>query len=95
MVLGGEVGQAGGAVLAARVERRLVRMSPLPAEVRASALGGGGVLRGALLTAREVALSATGGETVIEIDAPRDRELQIGDVIGLQPRRYHIFAAQD
>ncbi len=43
----------------------------------------------------EVALSATGGETVIEIDAPRDRELQIGDVIGLQPRRYRIFAAQD
>ncbi|MGW3664500.1 ROK family transcriptional regulator [Streptomyces sp. NPDC005141] len=53
VVLGGEVGQAGGTVLAARVERRLVRMSPLPTEVRASTLGGGAVLRGALLTARD------------------------------------------
>ena len=26
------------------------------------------------------------GETVIEIDAPRDRELQPGDIVGLQPR---------
>ncbi|WP_406370263.1 ROK family transcriptional regulator [Streptomyces sp. NBC_00647] len=53
VVLGGEVGRAGGAVLAARVERRLARMSPLPTEVRASTLGGGAVLRGALLTARD------------------------------------------
>ena len=53
VVLGGEVGQAGGDVLAARVAQRLARMSPLPAEVRASALGGDAVLRGALLTARE------------------------------------------
>ncbi|WP_328556695.1 ROK family transcriptional regulator [Streptomyces sp. NBC_00358] len=53
VVLGGEVGRAGGAALAARVERRLVRMSPLPTEVRASTLGGGAVLRGALLTARD------------------------------------------
>ncbi|MFF4348536.1 ROK family transcriptional regulator [Streptomyces sp. NPDC001530] len=53
VVLGGEVGRAGGDVLAARVASRLVRMSPLPTEVRASALGGGAVLRGALLTARD------------------------------------------
>ncbi|WP_329599145.1 ROK family transcriptional regulator [Streptomyces pseudovenezuelae] len=53
LVLAGEVGQAGGADLAARVERRVRRMSPLPTEVRVSALGGGAVLRGALLTARE------------------------------------------
>lgn len=53
VVLGGEIGQAGGDVLAALVEERLARMSPLPAEVYASALGGGAVLRGALLTARE------------------------------------------
>ncbi|MFF3380947.1 ROK family transcriptional regulator [Streptomyces sp. NPDC002680] len=53
VVLGGEIGRAGGDVLAARVEERLARMSPLPAEVHASALGGGAVLRGALLTARE------------------------------------------
>ncbi|PBC65186.1 ROK family transcriptional regulator [Streptomyces sp. Tue6028] len=53
VVLGGEVGQAGGDALAARVEERLRRMSPLPTEVRASTLGGGAVLRGALLTARD------------------------------------------
>ncbi|MGW4732255.1 ROK family transcriptional regulator [Streptomyces shenzhenensis] len=53
VVLGGEVGQAGGARLAARVQERVRRMSPLPTEVRPSTLGGGAVLRGALLTARE------------------------------------------
>ncbi|WP_369221729.1 ROK family transcriptional regulator [Streptomyces sp. R39] len=53
VVLGGEIGSAGGAALAARVEARLRRMSPLATEVRASTLGGAAVLRGALLTARE------------------------------------------
>ncbi|MET9086604.1 ROK family transcriptional regulator [Streptomyces sp. NPDC004237] len=53
VVLGGEIGAAGGAPLAARVEERLRRMSPLATEVRASTLGGAAVLRGALLTARE------------------------------------------
>ncbi|MEU6406506.1 ROK family transcriptional regulator [Streptomyces sp. NPDC046985] len=53
VVLGGEIGQAGGDALAARVARRVARMSPLPTEVRASALGGAAVLRGALLTARD------------------------------------------
>ncbi|SEF14496.1 ROK family transcriptional regulator [Streptomyces sp. Ag109_O5-10] len=53
VVLGGEIGPAGGAALAARVEARLRRMSPLATEVRAGALGGAAVLRGALLTARE------------------------------------------
>jgi predicted NBD/HSP70 family sugar kinase len=53
VVLAGEVGRAGGAVLAARVRDRLGRMTPLPTEVRAGALGGGAVLRGALLTARD------------------------------------------
>src|SRR5438034_5798408 len=43
----------------------------------------------------EVALSGGEGKTVIEIDAPRDRELQAGEIIGLQPRRYRIFAAQE
>ncbi|MFF1444901.1 ROK family transcriptional regulator [Streptomyces sp. NPDC058295] len=55
VVLGGEVGQAGGEVLASRVAGRLRRMAPLPTEVRASVLGGGAVLRGALLTARDAA----------------------------------------
>lgn len=53
VVLGGEIGQAGGAELAARVQDRTARMSPLSTEVRASLLGGGAVLRGALLTARD------------------------------------------
>jgi len=43
----------------------------------------------------EIALSGGEGKTVIEIDATRDRELQAGEIIGLQPRRYRIFAAQD
>ncbi|WP_234369839.1 ROK family protein, partial [Streptomyces acidiscabies] len=55
VVLGGEVGQAGGGLLAGKVEARIRRMAPLVTEVRASALGGGAVLRGALLTAREAA----------------------------------------
>ncbi|WP_329341411.1 ROK family transcriptional regulator [Streptomyces sp. NBC_00663] len=53
VVLGGEVGQAGGEELAARVEERVRRMSPLPTKVRSSELGGTAVLRGALLTARD------------------------------------------
>jgi sulfate transport system ATP-binding protein len=62
---------------------------------------GTGTLEGAVRHVRsfgpiqraEVALS--GGETVIEVDAPRDREIRAGDIIGLHPRRYRIFAAQD
>ncbi|MFJ4978776.1 ROK family transcriptional regulator [Streptomyces coeruleorubidus] len=53
VVLGGEVGQAGGDELAARVQDRIARMTPLPTEVRATTLGGSAVLRGALLTARD------------------------------------------
>ncbi|MET7573917.1 ROK family transcriptional regulator [Streptomyces sp. NPDC005492] len=53
VVLGGEVGQAGGDELAVRVAERIGRMSPLPAEVRPSVLGGAAVLRGALLTAQD------------------------------------------
>ncbi|MFE6178011.1 ROK family transcriptional regulator [Streptomyces sp. NPDC056464] len=55
VVLGGEVGQAGREVLAARVETRIRRMSPLVTVVRPSSLGGAAVLRGALLTARDTA----------------------------------------
>ncbi|MFH8701044.1 ROK family transcriptional regulator [Streptomyces chartreusis] len=65
VVLGGEVGQAGGEVLAARVEERVRRMSPLATVVRPSGLGGGAVLRGALLTARDAAQD--------ELFAPPDR----------------------
>ncbi|MDX2881284.1 ROK family protein, partial [Streptomyces ipomoeae] len=55
VVLGGELGQAGGDALAARVQARLAALSPLPTEVRPSALGGAAVLRGALLMARNAA----------------------------------------
>ncbi|MFJ9842460.1 ROK family transcriptional regulator [Kitasatospora sp. NPDC101155] len=51
VVLGGEIGRAGGAELAGRVERRLAGFSPLRTEVRAGAAGGGAVLAGAVLTA--------------------------------------------
>ncbi|MGW7080992.1 ROK family transcriptional regulator [Streptomyces sp. NPDC054866] len=55
VVLGGEIGRAGGDTLATRVADRLAAMSPLHTEVRASALGGAAVLRGALLAARDAA----------------------------------------
>ncbi|WP_380283295.1 ROK family transcriptional regulator [Kitasatospora purpeofusca] len=51
VVLGGEIGRAGGAELAARVERRLAGLSPLRTEVRPGEAGGGAVLSGAVLTA--------------------------------------------
>ncbi|MGV9913567.1 ROK family transcriptional regulator [Streptomyces tendae] len=53
LVLAGEIGRAGADALADRVQHRLARMSPLATEVRHSTLGGGAVLRGALLTARD------------------------------------------
>jgi sulfate transport system ATP-binding protein len=64
---------------------------------------GSGVLEGAVRHVRsfgpiqraEVTLFGGECDTVIEIDAPRDRELQKGQLIGLEPRRYRIFAAHD
>ncbi|MFE0175561.1 ROK family transcriptional regulator [Streptomyces sp. NPDC059002] len=55
VVLGGEIGRAGGPALADRVTARVGAMSPLRTEVRASTLGGSAVLRGALLAARDAA----------------------------------------
>ncbi|MGW4804165.1 ROK family transcriptional regulator [Kitasatospora sp. NPDC004272] len=55
LVLGGEIGQAGGPELAGRVERHLTRLSPLATEVRAGTAGGGAVLAGAVLTAGDAA----------------------------------------
>ncbi|KQW19022.1 sulfate ABC transporter ATP-binding protein [Afipia sp. Root123D2] len=40
----------------------------------------------------DVALQVNGEEMLIEIDAPRDRDLQTGETVSLQPRRYRIFA---
>jgi sulfate/thiosulfate transport system ATP-binding protein len=41
----------------------------------------------------DILLHSAGEETLIEIDAPRDGVLKAGDIVGLQPRRYRIFAA--
>ncbi|MFI6940071.1 ROK family transcriptional regulator [Streptomyces sp. NPDC050418] len=58
VVLGGEIGCAGGPDLARRVEERVAALSPLRTKVRAGELGGGAVLRGALLAAQEAAQDA-------------------------------------
>lgn len=58
VVLGGEVGGAGGEALASRVSRRLAEISPLRTEVRAGTVGGGAVLEGAVLTAMGAAQNA-------------------------------------
>ncbi|MFF5706415.1 ROK family transcriptional regulator [Streptomyces sp. NPDC012794] len=55
VVLGGELGRAGGPGLAARVEHRLAALTPVPTAVRATALGGPAVLEGARLAARAAA----------------------------------------
>ncbi|RSS60744.1 ROK family transcriptional regulator [Streptomyces sp. WAC07061] len=55
VVLGGELGHAGGPGLAARVADRLAALTPVPTEVRATALGGPAVLEGARLAARAAA----------------------------------------
>jgi sulfate/thiosulfate transport system ATP-binding protein len=60
---------------------------------------GTGALQGAVTRVRsfgavqraEVAIAHA--KAPIEIDAPRDQELRPGDVVGLNPRRYRIFAA--
>ncbi|MGC2776093.1 MAG: sulfate ABC transporter ATP-binding protein [Bradyrhizobium sp.] len=59
---------------------------------------GSGTLDGAITHVRsfgpvqraEIALAES--FATIEIDAPRDRELRIGDRVGLKPRHYRIFA---
>ncbi|WP_329313005.1 MULTISPECIES: ROK family transcriptional regulator [unclassified Streptomyces] len=55
LVLAGGLGHAGGAGLAAAVARQLARLTPVPMEVRATALGDQAVLTGARLAAREAA----------------------------------------
>ncbi|MFI5670795.1 ROK family transcriptional regulator [Streptomyces sp. NPDC051704] len=55
LVLAGELGHAGGAALASAVARRLTALTPVPMEVRATALGDSAVLTGARLAAREAA----------------------------------------
>jgi predicted NBD/HSP70 family sugar kinase len=55
LVLGGEVGRAGGQELAGRVAARLAELSPLRTEVRAAEVRGSAVLAGAVLTALDAA----------------------------------------
>ncbi|MGW5851146.1 ROK family transcriptional regulator [Streptomyces sp. NPDC055254] len=55
VVLAGELGRAGGPALADRVAARLSTLTPVPTQVRATALGGPAVLAGARLAAREAA----------------------------------------
>jgi sulfate transport system ATP-binding protein len=42
---------------------------------------------------QRAAVALTTSRAVIEIDAPRDRDLRIGEMVGLKPRRYRIFGA--
>lgn len=58
VVIGGESGRAGGDELARRVGERVDRMSPVRLEIRAGTVGGGAVLRGAVLIARDAAQDA-------------------------------------
>ncbi|WP_329180839.1 ROK family transcriptional regulator [Streptomyces sp. NBC_01477] len=58
VVLAGEVGAAGGPDLADRVAARLARLSPLRTEVRPTAVSGGPILRGAVMTALDSAQNA-------------------------------------
>jgi len=61
---------------------------------------GSGVLEGDVKHVRafgptqraDIALHVGGDETLIEIDAPRDRDLKPGDIVGLRPRRFRLFA---
>jgi predicted NBD/HSP70 family sugar kinase len=55
VVLGGEVGLAGGSALAGRVAAEVGRISPAKPEVVPTAISGGPVLRGAVLAAVEQA----------------------------------------
>ncbi|QES51126.1 ROK family transcriptional regulator [Streptomyces venezuelae] len=55
VILGGELGRAGGPALADRVARRLAGLTPVPTAVRATALGDPAVLAGARLAARDAA----------------------------------------
>jgi sulfate transport system ATP-binding protein len=41
----------------------------------------------------DIVLAGGSGETLIEIDAPRDRTLTPGEIVGLAPKRYRIFSA--
>ncbi|WP_225849594.1 ROK family transcriptional regulator [Streptomyces sp. HPF1205] len=58
VVLAGEVAEAGGAALAAMVAERLAGLSPLRTRVEPTAVEGGAILRGAVITAMDAAQEA-------------------------------------
>src|SRR5438270_5877152 len=58
-----------------------------------SGSAGGSVRQGSSFGPIQRGVVALCGGEIIEIDAPRDRELQAGEIVGLEPRRYRIFAA--
>lgn len=58
VVLGGELGRAGGAPLAAAVELRLAAVCPVPTRVRTTAVPGNPILTGAVATALDRARDA-------------------------------------
>ena len=41
----------------------------------------------------EIALGTTGAETLIEVDALRTQPLRVGQMVGLRPEQYRLFAA--
>jgi sulfate transport system ATP-binding protein len=41
----------------------------------------------------DIALQTGDGETLIEVDTPRDRELKHGEIVELEPVRFRIFSA--
>ena len=42
----------------------------------------------------EIALGNEGAETIIEVDAQRSQQFQVGQNVGLRPERYRLFEAQ-
>jgi predicted NBD/HSP70 family sugar kinase len=64
LVLGGEVGRAGGPALADRVATRLAGISPVRTEVRAAEVPGSAVLAGAVLIAQDAAQADLFGQRV-------------------------------
>jgi predicted NBD/HSP70 family sugar kinase len=58
VVLGGDIGRAGGLTLAAAVEERLAAVCPVPTRVRSTAVPGNPILTGAVATALDRARAA-------------------------------------
>jgi sulfate/thiosulfate transport system ATP-binding protein len=92
--IGGAPVRLAAAGLASGPSRLFVRRHDMQVEP-----AGAGTLQGSVTRVRsfgpvqraEVAIAHAAAP--IEIDAPRDQNLRPGDVVGLSPRRYRIFAA--